>query len=114
MRTSMLREIPIGCRHTKSLDRINDIENKIGAGLVEEVIMVADGELTLVDEMIAARVYALSPCISYGFSADISSDGNPLKKRLLQGNGTISNEAVTLGQPRCWEATAHKSVHIRL
>ncbi|KAF7504228.1 hypothetical protein GJ744_002550 [Endocarpon pusillum] len=38
-------------------DQINDIENKIGAGLVEEVIMVAEGELTLVDEMIAARVW---------------------------------------------------------
>lgn len=60
MRTSMLREILVGCRHTKSLNRINDIENKIGAGLVEEVIMVAEGELTLVDEMIAAKVYALS------------------------------------------------------
>lgn len=31
--------------------RISDIENKIGAGLIEEVIMVAEGELGLVDEM---------------------------------------------------------------
>lgn len=39
------------------VDQINEIETKIGAGLIEEVIMVADGELTLVDEMIAARVW---------------------------------------------------------
>lgn len=38
-------------------DQINDIENKIGAGLIEEVIMVADGELTLVDEVINSRVW---------------------------------------------------------
>jgi NADH dehydrogenase (ubiquinone) 1 alpha subcomplex subunit 5 len=43
---------------TDAFPRINDIENKIGAGLVEEVITVAEGELTLVDEMIASRVYA--------------------------------------------------------
>jgi hypothetical protein len=41
-----------------NVPRINEIENKIGAGLIEEVIMVAEGELGLVDEMIASRVYA--------------------------------------------------------
>jgi NADH dehydrogenase (ubiquinone) 1 alpha subcomplex subunit 5 len=32
--------------------RIDDIETKIGAGLIEEVIAVAEGELQLVDEML--------------------------------------------------------------
>lgn len=38
------------------LDRIEDIENKIGAGLIEEVIQVAEGEHELVDTMIRDRV----------------------------------------------------------
>lgn len=39
----------IGCR-------ISDIENKIGAGLIEEVIQVAEGELKLVDVLAKAKV----------------------------------------------------------
>lgn len=35
--------------------RINEVENKIGAGLIEEVLQVAEGELILVDEMLASR-----------------------------------------------------------
>lgn len=37
--------------------RIEEIENKIGAGLIEEVIQVATGELQLVNVMLQARVY---------------------------------------------------------
>lgn len=36
--------------------RISDVESQIGAGLIEEVIQVAEGEHTLVDEMIKSRV----------------------------------------------------------
>jgi NADH dehydrogenase (ubiquinone) 1 alpha subcomplex subunit 5 len=36
--------------------RISDLENKIGAGLIEEVIQVAEGELQLVDTMVQAKV----------------------------------------------------------
>jgi hypothetical protein len=36
--------------------RIDDIENKIGAGLIEEVLQVAEGELILVNEMAESRV----------------------------------------------------------
>ena len=32
-------------------DRISDIEHKIGSGLIEEVVRVAQGELELVDEI---------------------------------------------------------------
>ena len=35
--------------------RIETIENKIAAGLIEEVIVVAESELELVDEMLQAR-----------------------------------------------------------
>ena len=35
---------------------ISDLESKIGAGLIEEVIQVAESEHKLVDEMIKSRV----------------------------------------------------------
>lgn len=35
--------------------RIEELENKIGAGLIEEVIQVAEGELHLVHTMIEAK-----------------------------------------------------------
>ena len=38
------------------LYRIAEIEEKIGAGLVEEVIEVAEGELKLVDTMLKNKV----------------------------------------------------------
>lgn len=36
--------------------RISDLENKIGAGLIEEVIQVAEGELKLADILLQAKV----------------------------------------------------------
>ncbi|KAK2044062.1 hypothetical protein LZ31DRAFT_304960 [Colletotrichum somersetense] len=38
-------------------DQISELENKIGAGLIEEVIQVAEGELKLVDVMKQAKVW---------------------------------------------------------
>ena len=38
-------------------EQINDIEVKIGAGLIEEVVQVAEGELSLVDEMLESKVW---------------------------------------------------------
>lgn len=35
--------------------RISDLENNIGAGLIEEVIQVAEGELKLVDTMVQVK-----------------------------------------------------------
>jgi len=35
--------------------RVSEIENKIGAGLIEEVLQVAEGETMLVEEMLASR-----------------------------------------------------------
>ena len=35
---------------------ISDLESKIGAGLIEEVIQVAEAEHQLVEEMIKSRV----------------------------------------------------------
>lgn len=37
--------------------RISKVENEIGAGLIEEVIQVAEGELKLVDVMLKNKVY---------------------------------------------------------
>jgi len=36
--------------------RVSEIENKIGGGLIEEVLQVAEGELILVDEMVESKV----------------------------------------------------------
>jgi len=36
--------------------RITNIENQIGAGLIEEVVDVAQAEMELVDTMLGARV----------------------------------------------------------
>ncbi|PNS14648.1 hypothetical protein CAC42_1670 [Sphaceloma murrayae] len=38
-------------------DQINEIEQQIGAGLIEEVIQVAEGESALVDSMIQEKVW---------------------------------------------------------
>ncbi|CAG8307272.1 unnamed protein product [Penicillium salamii] len=38
-------------------DQISEIEQKIGAGLIEEVIQVAESELKLVDELAKAKVW---------------------------------------------------------
>lgn len=40
--------------------RIEELENKIGAGLIEEVIQVAEGELHLVDTIKSSQVYVRS------------------------------------------------------
>jgi hypothetical protein len=39
-----------------TLCRIDEIETKIGAGLIEEVLQVAEGELALVSEMVESTV----------------------------------------------------------
>lgn len=44
--------------------RIGEIEDKIGAGLIEEVIDVAQGELNLVDTMEKSQVYVFPPYIT--------------------------------------------------
>lgn len=36
-----------------------EIENKIGSGLIEELIQVAEGELKLVDVMVQSKAYVL-------------------------------------------------------
>jgi hypothetical protein len=37
--------------------RVSDLETKIGAGLIEEVIQVAEGEMKLVDVMVKSKAY---------------------------------------------------------
>jgi NADH dehydrogenase (ubiquinone) 1 alpha subcomplex subunit 5 len=44
------------CTNICAANRISEIEHKIGAGLIEEVIQVAEGELKLVDEMAKSEV----------------------------------------------------------
>lgn len=42
------------CANTSS-HRVEELENKIGAGLIEEVIQVAEGELKLLDTMVQSK-----------------------------------------------------------
>jgi NADH dehydrogenase (ubiquinone) 1 alpha subcomplex subunit 5 len=44
------------CAVANGVSRIEELENKIGAGLIEEVIQVAEGELKLVDTMVHSKV----------------------------------------------------------
>jgi NADH dehydrogenase (ubiquinone) 1 alpha subcomplex subunit 5 len=37
-------------------DRVKELEQQLGAGLIEEVIQVAEGELQLIDTMEKAQV----------------------------------------------------------
>jgi hypothetical protein len=46
----------VGDQLTDMLNRVRDLEEKIGAGLIEEVIQVAEGENKLVDIMVENRV----------------------------------------------------------
>lgn len=43
---------------------MQEIENRIGAGLIEEVIQVAEGELKLSKIMLQAEVYVIDPVCS--------------------------------------------------
>lgn len=43
--------------------RINEIEQQIGAGLIEEIIQVAEGEKTLVEDMVENKPYAFNPLL---------------------------------------------------
>lgn len=43
------------CLIANYMCRVSEIETKIGAGLIEEVVQVAEGELLLVEEMLASR-----------------------------------------------------------
>ena len=63
--------------------------------------MVADGELTLVDEMIASRAYANPFWLWYRPQTDTTPVGNPSKKKLLQASGNTSNGTPTLGPLSC-------------
>ena len=81
---------------TDCLYRIAEIEDKIGAGLIEEVLQVAEGELGLVDEMIASRMYASSTPQGYFiWYANGDTDGSHWKKRPLQASGLTLREAPT-------------------
>ena len=51
------------------------MENQIGAGLIEEVIQVAEGELKLVDTMLDSRMYVAS---TSKFDASCHVDANIL------------------------------------
>ena len=67
--------------------RIEEIEHKIGAGLIEEVIQVAEGEEQLVDVMIRDRVKVIVAALQGSYCANLFIDGKIWKRSLLRGNG---------------------------
>ena len=42
--------------HADHLFRINHVESQIGAGLIEEIIQIAEGESELVDRLYESKV----------------------------------------------------------
>ena len=59
----------VGGRHVLTDFRIEEAEQKIGAGLIEEVVQVAEGELELVKVMAENKVYVLCvPSLRYSIS----------------------------------------------
>jgi NADH dehydrogenase (ubiquinone) 1 alpha subcomplex subunit 5 len=52
----MRRFITVKYEHNTNWYSISDLESRLGAGLIEEVIQVAEGEHKLVDTMIKSKV----------------------------------------------------------
>ena len=75
--------------------RISDVENQIGAGLIEEVIQVAEGEMKLVDTMIESKVYVscrIDRGRAYSFRTSraltLNTGGRSSKRNRNPANGT--------------------------
>lgn len=55
--TDRIQKIKLDPEPQLTVEQISDIESQIGAGLIEEVIQVAEGEHKLVDKMIETKVW---------------------------------------------------------
>jgi len=84
--------IDTGTRALANTCRINSLEQKFAAGLIEEVLQVAEGELELVDEMLRNQVYVH---VFHFPAAQLLTfpDGSLSKRRHQKANGPISNVA---------------------
>ncbi|KAF2019406.1 hypothetical protein BU24DRAFT_447912 [Aaosphaeria arxii CBS 175.79] len=51
------KEVKLEAEPQLTAEQISDIESQIGAGLIEEVIQVAEGEHKLVDEMVNSKIW---------------------------------------------------------
>jgi NADH dehydrogenase (ubiquinone) 1 alpha subcomplex subunit 5 len=72
--------------------RIDSIEKQIGAGLIEEVISVAEGELLLAGEMLRHQVYGpLRSELVLIHTSNEQTDGKSSKRRPQRANGITSN-----------------------
>ena len=79
----------MSCANSRS---ISELENRLGGGLIEEVIQVAEGEHKLVDEMIKHKVYVTTPgrC-SFEYLLTKSTVGSHSKSRRQRASGSSSN-----------------------
>lgn len=69
-----------------TFDRVEELENKIGAGLIEEVIQVAESELHLVDIMKKSQAYVVPPPLSLvGFSLTFNPRWESLEEKPQEG-----------------------------
>jgi NADH dehydrogenase (ubiquinone) 1 alpha subcomplex subunit 5 len=75
--------------------RITDLENKIGAGLIEEVIQVAEGELKLVDVMLNSKVYVQS--ITSMTEANLYYRWEDLEEKPVEGQWTYFMRGTATG-----------------
>jgi NADH dehydrogenase (ubiquinone) 1 alpha subcomplex subunit 5 len=67
--------------------RVEEIEQKIGAGLIEEVVQMAESELKLVDYMLQAKPY-VSPRIFPLTNANTRSRWEELEEKPVEGQWT--------------------------
>lgn len=50
------KKLRIEAEPSLTMDQVSEIEQKVGAGLIEEIIAVAEGERSLVDQMVEHKV----------------------------------------------------------
>jgi hypothetical protein len=73
------------------------LENKIGAGLIEEVIQVAEGELKLVGVMVKSKVY-VSLSVFLSVPANYAS-------QMGRSRGKASGRTVDIFYARYWNTS---------
>lgn len=78
--------------------RVEEVENKIGAGLIEEVIKVAESELKLIDIMYKSKAYVYSRSHVYSLhdANIIYLAGRTWRRSLRRASGTTSSANGTI------------------
>jgi NADH dehydrogenase (ubiquinone) 1 alpha subcomplex subunit 5 len=74
-----------------------DVENKLGAGLIEEVIQVAEGELRLADILLQAKAYAYYKKLSSIPFTNLIDRWEDLEEKPVEGQWTYFQRDTAAG-----------------